>query len=225
MTDRGAQERARGADPVIGDGPRRAYSYRTAARDYSVSIKMLRKAVREKRVRTLLYGDLLVLDFDDLEREFGFGPGTPLDPPWNPRRRRSPKSPAGRQLFRFATKLRRRICGLYVIRCETTGRYKLGKSRDVAARLHGHSKELPCDRMPGPLDCIRVIPCSPAELDALELILLSIYRAARADRREIFEAVLSPRPESLRTAEEVRALHRTTGDAGGAAYAQKGSKT
>lgn len=61
--------------------PRRAYSYRTASADFSVSVTTLRRAVAEKRIRTREAGGKVLLHPDDLEREFGFAP-----PPVTPRR-------------------------------------------------------------------------------------------------------------------------------------------
>jgi hypothetical protein len=57
--------------------PRRAYSLRTAAADYSVSLKELLRAIEEKRVRTRKAGSTVLLHPDDLEREFGFEPAAP----------------------------------------------------------------------------------------------------------------------------------------------------
>lgn len=51
---------------------RRAYSYRTAAEDYSVSVSTLRRAVEAGKVRTREAGGRVLLNPEDLEREFGF---------------------------------------------------------------------------------------------------------------------------------------------------------
>lgn len=54
-------------------GPRRAYTYRTAAHDYSTSVAALRRAVAAGRVRTRSRGRSVLLDPGDLELHFGFG--------------------------------------------------------------------------------------------------------------------------------------------------------
>ena len=132
------------------------------------------------------------------------------------RRRRGPMprpEVAAKPLVRFASRLRPNLCGLYVIRCSASGRYKIGKSTNVAARLRGHASSLQSDRMIGPFECLRVISCSPTQLDWLELVLHHVYDDHREDRQEIFEAGLLPPPESLKTAADVLALFRSRGEA------------
>lgn len=63
------------ADPAAHQRPRRAYSYRTAALDYSQTVSALRKAVEAGRIRTRRVGGGVRLHPDDLEREFGFPVG------------------------------------------------------------------------------------------------------------------------------------------------------
>jgi len=70
---------------------RRAYSYRTAAEAYSVSMSRLRRAVEAGKIRTRDVGGAVLLNPDDLEREFGFAPA--------PAARREP-SAAARALAR-----------------------------------------------------------------------------------------------------------------------------
>lgn len=53
--------------------PRRAYSYRTASEDYSVSVRELRRFVDAGKVRAKHVGRMVFLHPDDLERIFGFG--------------------------------------------------------------------------------------------------------------------------------------------------------
>lgn len=63
---------------------RRAYSYRTAAEDYSVSVSTLRRAVADGKIRTREAGGRVLLNPEDLEREFGFA--APAEPPPAPAR-------------------------------------------------------------------------------------------------------------------------------------------
>jgi hypothetical protein len=58
--------------------PRRAYSYRTASADYSVSEKTLRRLVKAGKIRTKDANGLIRLHPDDLERLFGFGRPKPI---------------------------------------------------------------------------------------------------------------------------------------------------
>jgi len=117
----------------------------------------------------------------------------------NVRRVGSPGSP----LFRVSRRLRGNMCGVYVIRCETTGRYKIGKSVDVAMRLHQHSYSLACDEVPGPLRLLRMIPCTPEQLGLTELFMHRLYGESRIGSAEFFEAELDPAPETLRSVKDV----------------------
>lgn len=132
--------------------------------------------------------------------------GQPLAPTWQSPPIKRPALCA--QLRRQSRGFKRGICGIYVIRCEATGRYKIGKAMDVRSRLFDHSKRLIGDRMPGPLSCLRVIQCSPRMLAWIEHALHLIYGESRQTREEIFEGGVAPPPESLRTAADVLALYR-----------------
>lgn len=58
--------------------PRRSYSYRTAALDYSVSVAQLRRDVDAGRIRTRRVGPSMVrLHPDDLEALYGFTDAQP----------------------------------------------------------------------------------------------------------------------------------------------------
>lgn len=118
-----------------------------------------------------------------------------LGPPPDPRS-------AGAPLARVARRLPKRLCGVYVIRCEASGRYKIGKSTDVAARLRSHAASLTWN-LPGRLRLERVIPCTPRTLGFLELAMHWIYDEGRTGAVEIFEAGLAPPPGSLRSAADV----------------------
>lgn len=65
---------ARGAE---GAGQRRAYSYATAAADYSVPVAKLRSAVAAGKIRTRTEGGLILLNPEDLERLYGFSQPAP----------------------------------------------------------------------------------------------------------------------------------------------------
>lgn len=58
-------------------GPRRAYSYRTAAHEYSVRVSQLRRAVAAGKIRARKVDGTVLLNPEDLEREFGFSAPQP----------------------------------------------------------------------------------------------------------------------------------------------------
>jgi hypothetical protein len=122
------------------------------------------------------------------------------------------KGHPGRALRRIAASIRPNLCGVYVIQCEESGRYKIGKSLDVAVRLKQHSIALSSDRMPGTLRLRRIIPCTERRLGHLELLLHWLYDPHRTSAEEVFEAGLIPPPESLRTVADVFAACRAVED-------------
>jgi hypothetical protein len=119
--------------------------------------------------------------------------------PLNPIRRPGRGAP----LMRVARRMGRRVCGVYVIACDTTGRRKIGKSIDVALRLSTHAINLPCNELPGPLRLVRLIPCPARSLSYVETSLHWIYEESRIGGREFFGSELTPSPESFRTPREV----------------------
>ena len=100
--------------------------------------------------------------------------------------------------------------GVYIIRCDTTGRTKIGRSVDIATRIRAHAHTLEGRRFPGPSRVVGMIECDAGSVIALEGMLHWVYRDKRIGNFEIFLPDLNPLPESFKTfADVARAVSRS----------------
>lgn len=93
--------------------------------------------------------------------------------------------------------------GIYVIRCESSGRFKIGRSVDLSSRLLDHARSLATSWMPGPLRCVRVIECPTHLIVPAEQMAHWIFGRWRIGESEIFEAGLDPDPASIKTIDDL----------------------
>jgi len=94
------------------------------------------------------------------------------------------------------------ICGVYVVRGE--GVCKIGKSRNVGARLRAHALTL-MDEIPGVLHLRGILECHPKVVDAVEVLIHWCYRD-RWIKNELFRLPLDPDPLDFRSVGEVLEL-------------------
>jgi predicted GIY-YIG superfamily endonuclease len=100
----------------------------------------------------------------------------------------------GVPLKRVARRLRLGVCGVYVIRCSQSGRFKIGMTTCLASRLESHAVNR-IDRTAGPMFLSRFMACKNREQAlAVEALLLCYYRTARVREKFARTELFSPAP-------------------------------